>query len=272
MPRSLHVQCTFNVRSLSAHCERVVPVVKSMRSVKEGVGSVTGCILNYAFAALSLQLLQREHFAQGTSRKSISFCFRPAGHIHIQHTHSLHATMLHAPAQRDKCAGNRPGQSGVWRYVVCLESMDRLGLTGLHRCMVSCKGKFLVEADIEHTVNIQWTATLNTHWTQSKKLQIAANLCSWLWFSRKKHKHWIFFRFPPIRSFPQFSQCSMPRSLHVQCTFTVSSLRARGTCRKKYEVCEGRRGSVTCCILNSRLCSFVFATFAERALCSGYVS
>ena len=87
MPRSLHVQCTFNVRSLSAHCERMVPVVKSMRSVKEGVGSVTGCILNSAFAALSLQLLQREHFAQGTSRKSISFCFRPAGHIHIQHTH-----------------------------------------------------------------------------------------------------------------------------------------------------------------------------------------
>ena len=60
MPRSLHVQCTFNVRSLSAHCERMVPVVKSMRSVKEGVGSVTGCILNSAFAALSLQLLQRE--------------------------------------------------------------------------------------------------------------------------------------------------------------------------------------------------------------------
>ena len=66
MPRSLHVQCTFNVRSLSAHCERMVPVVQSMRSVKEGVGSVTGCILNSAFAALSLQLLQREHFAQGT--------------------------------------------------------------------------------------------------------------------------------------------------------------------------------------------------------------
>ena len=93
MPRSLHVQCTFNVRSLSAHCECMVPVVKSMRSVKEGVGSVTGCILNSAFAALSLQLLQREHFAQGT------------------------------PAQRDKYAGNRPGQSGVSRYVVCLESM-----------------------------------------------------------------------------------------------------------------------------------------------------
>ena len=34
--------------------------------MKEGVGSVTGCILNSAFAALSLQLLQREHFAQGT--------------------------------------------------------------------------------------------------------------------------------------------------------------------------------------------------------------
>ena len=66
MPRSLHVQCTFNVRSLSAYCERMVPVVKSMRSVKEGVGSVTGCILNSAFAGLSLQLLQREHFAQGT--------------------------------------------------------------------------------------------------------------------------------------------------------------------------------------------------------------
>ena len=66
MPRSLHVQCTFNVRSLSAHCERMVPVVESMRSVKEGVGSVTGCILKSAFAALSLQLLQREHFAQGT--------------------------------------------------------------------------------------------------------------------------------------------------------------------------------------------------------------
>ena len=120
MPRSLHVQCTFNVRSLSAHCERMVRTVKSMRSVKEGVGSVTGCILNSAFAALSLQLLQGEHFAQGTS---ISFCFRPAGHIHIQHTHSLHATMLHAPAQRDKYEGNRPGQSGVSRYVVCLESV-----------------------------------------------------------------------------------------------------------------------------------------------------
>ena len=130
MPRSLHVQCTFNVRSLSAHCERMVPVVKSMRSVKEGVGSVTGCILKSAFAALSLQLLQREHFAQGTSRKSISFCFRPAGHIHIQHTHSLHATMLHAPAQRDKYEGNRPGQSGVSRYVVW-RAWDRLGLTGL---------------------------------------------------------------------------------------------------------------------------------------------
>ena len=65
MPRSLHVQCTFNVRSLSVHCERMVPVVKSMRCVQEGVGSVIGCILVSA-AALSLQLLQREHFAQGT--------------------------------------------------------------------------------------------------------------------------------------------------------------------------------------------------------------
>ena len=156
MPRSLHVQCTFNVRSLSAHCERMVPVVKSMRSVKEGVGSVTGCILNSAFAALSLQLLQREHFAQGTSRKSISFCFRPAGHIHIQHTHSLHATMLHAPAQKDKYEGNRPGQSGVSRMLCVWRAWDRLGLTGSHRCMVSCKFfLFLVEADIEHTVNIQ---------------------------------------------------------------------------------------------------------------------
>ena len=89
---------------------------------------------------------------------------------------------------------------------------------------------------------------------------------------RKKHKYLIFFRFPAIRSFPQFSQCSMPRSLHVQCTFTVSSLRAHGTCRKKYEVCEGRRGKRNRLYFEFRLCSFVFATFAERALCSGYVS
>ena len=46
------------------------------------------------------------------------------------------------------------GMLRVWR------AWDRLGLTGLHRCMVSCKFfLFLVEADIEHTVN----ATLNTH-------------------------------------------------------------------------------------------------------------
>ena len=81
---------------------------------------------------------------------------------------------------------------------------------------------------------------------------------------RKKHKYWFFFRFPRIRSFPQFSQCSMPRSLHVQCTFTVSSLRARGTCRKKYEVCEGRCGKRSRLYFGFRLCSFVFATFAER--------
>ena len=206
MPRSLHVQCTFNVRSLSAHCERMVPVVKSMRSVEGRRGK---CNRLYFWSPplqhLSLQLLQRastllrvllvdeilgplylhpktnprtpsltlghclvvrtkevdmnqnpappqwqktpnielggkghalicqlssiskrtlvQDFVHQPSRKSISFCFRPAGHIHIQHTHSLHATMLHAPAQRDKYEGNRPGQSGVSRYVVCLESM-----------------------------------------------------------------------------------------------------------------------------------------------------
>jgi len=37
-----------------------------MRCVKEDAGSVTGSILVSTFAALSLQPLQREHFAQGT--------------------------------------------------------------------------------------------------------------------------------------------------------------------------------------------------------------
>ena len=90
MPRSLHVQCTFNVRSLSAHCECMVPVVKSMRSVKEGVGSVTGCILKSAFAALSLQLLQREHFAQGTVSEKHFFLFsarRPHSHARSLSAH-----------------------------------------------------------------------------------------------------------------------------------------------------------------------------------------
>ena len=105
----------------------------------------------------------------------------------------------------------------------------------------------------EHTVNV----TLNTHWTQSKKLQIAANLCSWWWFSEKNTNiEFSFdfhgFVFPSVFSvfYASFTACSM----YVQCTFTVSSLRARGTCRRKYEVCEGRRGkrnSVTGCILVS---------------------
>ena len=162
MPRSLHVQCTFNVRSLSAHCERVVPVVKSMRSVKEGVGSVTGCILNSAFAALSLQLLQREHFAQGTSRKSISFCFRPR-RPHSHHNTPTHCTRPCFTHLRKGISVQGIGQvSPECEGMLCVwRAWDRLGLTGLHRCMVSCKGKFLVEADIEHTVNIQWTQ----HWT-----------------------------------------------------------------------------------------------------------
>ena len=92
-----------------------------------------------------------QDFVHQPSRKSIPFCFRPAGHIHIQHTHSLHATMLHAPAQRDKYAGNRPGQSGSVK-VCCVSGEHGIGwVSG----MVSCKIKFLVEADIEHTVNIQ---------------------------------------------------------------------------------------------------------------------
>ena len=66
--------------------------------------------------------------------------------------------------------------------------------------------------------------------------------------------------------YASFTACSM----YVQCTFTVSSLGAHGTCRKKYEVCEGRRGKRNRLYFEFRLCSFVFATFAERALCSGY--
>ena len=155
MPRSLHVQCTFNVRSLSAHCERVVPVVKSMRSVKEGVGSVTGCILNSAFAALSLQLLQREHFAQGTLGKAFLFVFGPqATFTSNTPTHCTRPCFTHlrkgiSMQGIGQVSPECEGMLCVWR------AWDRLGLTGLHRCMVSCKGKFLVEADIEHTVNIQ---------------------------------------------------------------------------------------------------------------------
>ena len=74
--------------------------------------------------------------------------------------------------------------------------------------------------------------------------------------------------FPSVSSvfYASFTTCSM----YVQCTFTVSSLRAHGTCRKKYEVCEGRRGKRNRLYFEVRLCSFVFATVAERALCSGY--
>ena len=262
------VHCMFNVRSMYVHCQLIasaygIPVVKSMRSVKEGVGSVTGCILNSAFAALSLQLLQREHFAQGTSRKSISFSFRPAGHIHIQHTHSLHATMLHAPAQRDismkgigQVSPECQGMLCVWR------AWDRLGPTGLHRCMVSCKiFLFLVEADIEHTVN----ATLNTHWTQSKKLQIAANLCSWLWFSEKSTNiefSFDFHRFALSLSFLSvlcLVHCMFNvRSMYVHCQL-IASAYGIPVVKSMRSVKEGV-GSVTGCILNSAfklcLCNF----------------
>ena len=122
MPRSLHVQCTFNVRSLSAYCERMVPVVKSMRSVKEGVGSVTGCILNSAFAGLSLQLLQREHFAQGTVSEKHFFLFS-ARRPHSHPTHPLtardHASRMQGIGQvSPECQG----MLCVWR------AWDRLGL------------------------------------------------------------------------------------------------------------------------------------------------
>ena len=91
---------------------------------------------------------------------------------------------------------------------------------------------------------------------------------------RKKHKILNFLSistdslFPSVFSvfYASFTACSM----YVQCTFTVSLLRAHGTCRKKYEVCEGRRGKRNRLYFEFRLCRFVFATFAERALCSGY--
>ena len=148
----------------------------------------------------------------------------------MQHTQSLHATMLHAPAPRNKYEGNRPGQSVVSRYVVC---RDRLGLTGLHTCMVSCKIKSQGACHwswhwtySEHTVN----ATLNTHWTQSKKLQIAANLCSWWWFSEKSTNIEFSFDFHGFALSLSFLSvlclvhCMFNvRSMYVHCQFIASA-------------------------------------------------
>ena len=184
--------------------------------------------------------------------------------------------------QRDAYEGDRSGQSGLSRYVAC-----QVYGTWFHRCMVSCSTKLgwvwqgyagawsLSQGACrwswhwtysEHTVN----ATLNTHWTQSKKLQIAANLCSWWWFSEKTHKSWISFDFHPFAL--SFSFLSVLCLVH--CMFNVRSVSVHSERMvpvvKKYAVCEGRRGKRNRFYFGFHLCSFVFATFAERALCSGY--
>ena len=177
--------------------------------------------------------------------------------------------MLHAPAQRDKYEGNRPGQSGVSRYVEHGIGWVWQGYTGVWSLV---------------RLSSWWKLTLNIQWTYSERniehtlntVQKAAN-------SSKSVQLIVIFRkntniefsfdfqhslFPSVSSvfYASFTACSM----YVQCTFTVSSLRAHGTCRKKYEVCEGRRGKRNRLYFEVRLCSFVFATVAERALCSGY--
>ena len=69
--------------------------------------------------------------------------------------------------------------------------------------------------------------------------------------------------FPSVSSvfYASFTACSM----YVQCTFTVSSLRAHGTCRKKYEVCQGRRGKRNRLYFEFRLCSFCLCNFCRES-------
>ena len=146
-------------------------------------------------------------------------------------------------------------------------------MTGLRRCMVSVSGRL----PLKLTLNIQWTYSERNIEHTLNAVQKAANSSKSVQLMvifRKNTQILNFFRFPPIRSFLQFSQCSMPRSLHVQCTFNVRSVSVHSERMvpvvKKYAVCEGRRGKRNRFYFGFHLCSFVFATFAERALCSGY--
>ena len=157
MPGSLHVQCTFNVCSLSVHSERMVPVepvVKNFAVCEGRRGKRNRFYFGFPPLQLCLCNLCRENtLLRVPSRKSISFCFWPAGHIHIQHTHPLHASMLHAPAQRDAYEGDRSGQSGLSRYVAC-----QVYGTWFHRCMVSCNTKLVSVSGrlpLKLTLNIQ---------------------------------------------------------------------------------------------------------------------
>ena len=186
--------------------------------------------------------------------------------------------MLHAPAQRDAYEGDRSGQSGLSRYVAC-----QVYGTWFHRCMVSCNTKLVSVSGrlpLKLTLNIQWTYSERNIEHTLNAVQKAANSSKSVQLMvifRKNTQILNFFRFPPVRSFPQFSQCSMPGSLHVQCTFNVCSLSVHSERMvpvepvvKNFAVCEGRRGKRNRFYFGFHLCSFVFATFAERTLCSGY--
>ena len=112
-------------------------------------------------------------------RKAFLFVFGPqAIFTSNTPTHCARPCFMHL-RQRDAYEGDRSGQSGLSRYVAC-----QVYGTWFHRCMVSCSTKLgwvwhdrvtqvhglclrapAAEADIEHTVNIQWTQ----HWTHIER-------------------------------------------------------------------------------------------------------
>ena len=113
-----------------------------------------------------------------------------------------------------------------WTSHRSLESFHRL--QSYPHPSASCEKRLVSGClPLKLTLNIQWTYSERNIEHTLNTVQKAANSSKSVQLMvifRKKHKFRIFFRFPPIRSFPQFSQCSMPRSLHVQCTFNVRSL------------------------------------------------